>query len=60
MEERKIIQITSCGVNNTSTMQCGFVLTALCSDGTVWISRDCNCWEYFNKIPQDELKGVSS
>ena len=34
--ESKIIQISTTWVENNSTTQCSFIITALCEDGTVW------------------------
>jgi hypothetical protein len=40
MNERKIIQISLSGVNNTSSTQCDFVAMALCDDGSTWLFRN--------------------
>lgn len=51
---RKIIQISSCGVENTMSTQCNLLVFALCNDGTVWASRNGDSsWESLPAIPQD-------
>ena len=35
---RRIVGISSCGVNETSQTQCEAMLFALCSDGSVWMT----------------------
>lgn len=32
----KVIQVSTCGVNNTSNTQCDMITTILCEDGSVW------------------------
>lgn len=51
---RKIIQISTSGVNNTQQTQADFILTALCNDGTVWnkFGHQSN-WMKIEDIPQD-------
>lgn len=52
---RKIIQISSCGVENTMSTQCNLVVFALCNDGTVWGSRQgAYSWESLPNITQDQ------
>ena len=43
MMESKIVQIQTCVQNNIH------VMTALCEDGSVWNSYDCNDWEFFEE-----------
>jgi hypothetical protein len=51
--QRKIIQISSCGVMNNMVTQSNFVIIALCNDGTVWQNRDTSgMWEHLESIPQ--------
>lgn len=51
---RKIIQISTCGVENTMGTQCNYITIALCDDGTVWLNRNVdNHWESLPEIPQD-------
>ena len=50
---RKIIQIQTCGVDNTSSTQCSFIRTALCDDGTVWESYDYKEWCLVVNVPQE-------
>lgn len=54
-EPRRIIQISSCGVENTASTQCSWVTTALCNDGSAWFSRSTDdAWYLFPEIPQPE------
>ena len=55
---RKIIQITSTGVDETSSTQCEAIFMALCDDGTLWaMNNRCmwnnNPWERVSNVPQD-------
>ena len=45
----KIIQISTAGIEYTANTQCSHIITALCEDGSVWISRDFNSWEMFEE-----------
>lgn len=52
---RKIIQISSCSVENTMGTQSNLIVFALCDDGTVWGSRDGEySWAALPSIPQDQ------
>lgn len=42
---RKIIQMSSCQVENTINTQCQVMVTALCDDGTVWVTDNCRMFE---------------
>lgn len=53
---RKIIQITTCGVENNAGTQCSVIMTALCDDGTAWISYGHHPWQPVEPIPQDRQK----
>lgn len=54
---RKIIQISNCGVANNQSTQCNYVTVALCDDGTVWENRDSDGhWREYAQIPQYEIK----
>jgi len=37
---RKIIQISTAGVQNTNVTQCNHIVTVLCDDGTIWEMKD--------------------
>ena len=50
MNQRKVIQLTSCRVDNNLSTQCNFFLHALCDDGSMWSIRD-NEKEWF-QVPQ--------
>jgi len=55
--ERKPIQISAAGVENTSSTQCNLVLFALCDDGTIWELRDNTAnpaWHKLPAVPQDQ------
>ena len=52
---RKIIQITSTGVENTIQTQCNVMFMALCDDGTVWVTSDRILWD---DNPWENVKGV--
>lgn len=55
---RKIIQISTCGIENTYHTQSNMVTTALCDDGSIW--RLCDnvnsVWQRLPDIPQDPKK----
>ena len=56
-EPRRIIAISTAGVDNVSTTQCNHITVALCNDGSVWAMRDNTSsprWEKFPSIPQPE------
>lgn len=47
---RKIVQISSFGVENNAGTQCNYVTTALCDDGSVWSCRDVD--SYWMSLPE--------
>jgi hypothetical protein len=56
---RKIIQVSSSGVDCNISTQCSHILIALCDDGTVWElpnSGQTRGWNRLPGIPQDEEK----
>lgn len=54
---RKIIQIAACGVQENGQTQCDAYFTALCDDGSVWITdnRRGSDWHSLPAIPQYSL-----
>lgn len=52
---RRVIQITSCGVEENASTQCEMFLHALCNDGSVWeIDNRGAGWRRMPPIPQGE------
>lgn len=52
-ETRRIIQISSFGIDNNIATQCNLILHALCIDGSVWQFDDGRKeWETLPPIPQ--------
>lgn len=50
---RKIIQISSMGVENVYETQCDYVIIALCNDGTVWEIRNTSSeWIQLPSLPE--------
>lgn len=44
-----IIQVSTSSVENNQSTQCNYIVTALCSDGTLWEKRDGReNWECIN------------
>lgn len=54
---RKIIQISTSGVENTMSTQCNYVVHALCDDGTLWIRTNNHGWELQPDVPQHDHIG---
>ena len=53
---RRVIQITSCGVQENGSTQCEMFIHALCDDGTVWRTDNrSEEWTKLPSIPADEL-----
>ena len=51
---RKIIQISSCGVENSVITQCNAFLFALCDDGTLWEQRNTfSTWQQVSPVPSE-------
>jgi len=48
---RRVIQISSNHLENTSTTQASFVLYALCDDGTIWESWGGRPWIQIPPVP---------
>jgi hypothetical protein len=56
---RKIIQVSSCGVERTQYTQCQIVTTALCDDGTVWIcDNEHDGWCPLPDVPQGAIEEI--
>lgn len=53
---RKIIQISTSGVENNFGTQCNYIVSALCDDGSVWVGSDnpYNAWVKLPDIPQED------
>ncbi len=49
--KRKVAQISTTSVKNTYETQCDFIITALCSDGSMWI-------RYGNKPEWNRIEAV--
>lgn len=56
---RKVIQISTNGLENTSVTQSSWAVYALCDDGTMWEAWGGRKWEQLPPIPQDEVAPVS-
>lgn len=51
---RKIVQITSCQVQDNSFTRNDLMLSALCDDGSLWLIGNRNGeWTRVDDIPQD-------
>jgi hypothetical protein len=55
---RKVIQISTAGVENTFSTQCNHITTVLCDDGTVWEIKDNSENPVWAQLP--EIPGVAT
>lgn len=40
MTNRRVVQLSVTGVENTPSTQCNYIVTALCDDGSMWVLHD--------------------
>lgn len=53
--KRRIVQISTAGVDNTASTQCNWIITALCDDGSVWVCTNNHGWQQWDDIPQTTI-----
>ncbi len=50
---RRVILLSTAGVNNNAGTQCNWIATVVCNDGSVWALRDVDDrWHRLPSIPQ--------